>query len=181
MGVSFVFKDIEILNPFASENEFDAVSPAYYGFSIVETGGGFTAWGRDDEGGKTFVWITENDTAASMYSDAADVLICRYDTETGDTLECSTLADNMAELAAMCAPEESGTGAPPAGDDQPSMTLLEAVTISKAAKLRGYSVAVKAGRLQFQIVTYRKNGTSDVKPVTGWLTLNEARAIIDGE
>ena len=61
------------------------------------------------------------------------------------------------------------------------MTMQEAFTISKAAKERGYATAVKAGKLQFQIVTYRKNGSSDVTPVTDWLTLEEAMKIIEGE
>ena len=54
----------------------------------------------------------------------------------------------------------------------------EAASISKSAKELGYSTAVQKGKLQFQIVKYRANGTSEVTPVTDWLTFEEAKEIL---
>jgi hypothetical protein len=57
--------------------------------------------------------------------------------------------------------------------------FFDACKISKEAKKLGYSTAVKSGKLQFQIVKYRSNGTSEVTPVTDFLTFEEAKEILE--
>lgn len=43
---------------------------------------------------------------------------------------------------------------------------------------RGLAIAVKRGRVQFQHVTYAKNGTSTILPVTDWMSVSEAVEIM---
>ncbi len=58
------------------------------------------------------------------------------------------------------------------------MNIQQCVEISKAAKVAGYSVAVKGGKVQFQTVVFNNKGTATITPHTDWLNYNEAVEII---
>lgn len=49
------------------------------------------------------------------------------------------------------------------------LTQLQSETMRLRKTHPDISVAVKQGMFQIQMVTYRKNGTSIVKPVSDWL------------
>jgi hypothetical protein len=49
--MSFIFNDVHIMNPTLSEDGRFSVSPAHYGFTIEQTGGGSTVWVKHTEKG----------------------------------------------------------------------------------------------------------------------------------
>lgn len=53
--------------------------------------------------------------------------------------------------------------------------LNEMFALSKAARVKGYALAVKGGLFQFQTVTYDSKAKSNIKPLTGWISLEDAQ------
>lgn len=58
------------------------------------------------------------------------------------------------------------------------MNIKQAMEISTKAKEAGYAIAVKDGKVQFQTVLYKEDGTSDVTEHSDWLDYEEAMEII---
>lgn len=58
------------------------------------------------------------------------------------------------------------------------MNIQQGIEIAQLAKKSGYSIAVKNGKVQFQTIEYKANGTSVVTPRTAWLAYDEAMEII---
>jgi hypothetical protein len=58
------------------------------------------------------------------------------------------------------------------------MTLTQSIEIGRIAKLHGYAVRAKRGKLQFVTVVYNKKGESEITERTNWLSYDEARQII---
>jgi hypothetical protein len=60
------------------------------------------------------------------------------------------------------------------------MTIKQAFELPRLAKSLGYALAVKGGKVQFQIVTYKPNGTSSIQEVTDWLSdYDEAASLLN--
>ena len=55
---------------------------------------------------------------------------------------------------------------------------MDAFKLAKLAKAKGYIVAVKKGKVQFQTLVYNKNGTAQITRHTDFITVEEAQQII---
>jgi hypothetical protein len=55
---------------------------------------------------------------------------------------------------------------------------MDAFKLAELAKSKGYIVAVKKGKVQFQTLLYNKNGTAQITRHTDFITVEEAQQII---
>jgi len=69
--VTFEFDGFEIENPTESECGRFSVSPAYYGFEVIDTGGGMTAWRKVRDDGLVLI-LTDNDNECGTTHEFAD-------------------------------------------------------------------------------------------------------------
>ena len=55
---------------------------------------------------------------------------------------------------------------------------MDAFKLAELAKFKGYAVAVKNGKVQFQTVVYNKKGTAQITRHTDFITVTEAQLIL---
>jgi len=55
---------------------------------------------------------------------------------------------------------------------------MDAFKLAELAKTKGYILAVKKGKVQFQTLVYNKNGTAQITRHTDFITVEEAQQII---
>ena len=58
------------------------------------------------------------------------------------------------------------------------MDIKQGIELAALAKIKGYCVAVRRGKVQFQTVEYNESGVSEVTPHTRWLGYAEAMEIL---
>ena len=56
---------------------------------------------------------------------------------------------------------------------------MNAFKLAELAKAKGYIVAVKKGKVQFQTLVYNKNGTAQITRHTDFITVEEAQQILE--
>jgi hypothetical protein len=84
--MSFTHEGTAITNPTVSECGRFIVSPEDYGFSVVHTGGGCTAWEKRVRNG--WVVITDGDVSHILGEVGSSMLMGFYDGSEGDDTEC---------------------------------------------------------------------------------------------
>jgi hypothetical protein len=55
---------------------------------------------------------------------------------------------------------------------------MDAFKLAQLAKTKGYALAVKNGKVQFQTVVYNKKGTAQITRHTDFITVTEAQLIL---
>lgn len=91
--IGFAYEGMHITNPFADETGREQVDPSYYGFFVIDTGGGCRAWCKDLDGGQC-VWLT--DISGLELPDAADIRLGEVIIglrESGEELQTNLLSD----------------------------------------------------------------------------------------
>jgi hypothetical protein len=78
--VYFEFRGHAIHNPTMSECGRMAVPPDYYGFELVTTGGGNTAW-RLDLPDQRYLLLTDSEGAPHEFKQGAPILLGMYDVD----------------------------------------------------------------------------------------------------